>query len=185
MGSILAKPVYRKINLYMNEVDYTKEQLLATVAELNQRLLEFESKRGDVKWLETSLKSRTRDLSERMKEVECIHALLQMSVKQDSPFEHGAEKMIRTIREGWQYPEVTSVRIKWDDKEYQSLDFSTVRSKQSEPIMVSGKRRGELEVGYTMEKPTIWQGPFLKEEAKLLRSIALWLSLVIEKIDSN
>jgi hypothetical protein len=51
--------------------------------------------------------------------------------------------------------------------------------------MVSGKRRGELEVGYTMEKPTIWQGPFLKEEAKLLRSIALWLSLVIEKIDSN
>jgi GAF domain-containing protein len=77
------------------------------------------------------------------------------------------------------------VRIKWDDNEYQSLDFSTVRSKQSEPIMVSGKRRGELEVGYTMEKPTIWQGPFLKEEAKLLRSIALWLSLVIEKIDSN
>lgn len=169
----------------MNNCDHSKEELIATIAELNERLLEFESRRGESKWLDSSLRIRTRELSERMKELECIHGLLQLSLKQDNPFDHSAEKTIRVIRDGWQFPEVTCVRIKWDEKEYKSLDFDNVQSKQSEPIVVSGKRRGEVEVGYSAEKPSSWKGPFLKEEAKLLQSISLWLSLMIERIDRD
>lgn len=167
----------------MEEHKHSEEELLATIADLNQRLLEYESARGESRWLETNLRRRTQDLSERMKELECLQGLLQMSVKDENPFEPGAEKIIRIIRAGWQYPDATSVRIKWGDHEYKSLDFSDVRARQIEPIIMRGKRRGEVEVGYTADKPTIWQGPFLKEEAKLLRAIALWLSLVIDRID--
>jgi len=167
----------------MTEKNYSVKELLATIETMNQEIIELESKKGEDKWLAGALRRRTHDLSERMKELECLYGLLQLSVKQENPFCRGAEKMIQIIREGWQYPEATCVRIKWDKNEVKSLNFSDCRTRQVEPIVVGGKRRGEIEVGYTADKPSIWQGPFLKEEAKLLRAISLFLSLLITRID--
>jgi hypothetical protein len=169
----------------MEPKNETTENLIATIEEMNRRITELESRRDETKWLEQAFRQRTHELSERMKELECIFNLLQLSLKLDDPFEGGAEKMIHIIREGWQYPNVTGVRIRWDGKEFRSLDFKDIRSRQSEPIIVKGKRRGEVEIGYTVDKPGIWQGPFLREEAKLLRSISLYLSLVIDRLDKD
>jgi hypothetical protein len=167
----------------MDGDSHSKEELIATINEMNQRIADLESRNGEEKWLEHSLRRRTIDLSERMKELECIHELLHLSLKQTDPLGQNAEKIMAVIKDGWQYPDAACVRIKWDGCEIKSFDFKEARNKQIEPIVVGGKRRGEVEVGYTTDKPAAWQGPFLREEAKLLRSISLWLSLVIERLD--
>ncbi len=176
------------MNPEKNNIDpdknYSVNDLLSVIEEMNKEITRLGGKRDDRKWLEGALRRRTHDLSERVKELECLLNLLQLSLKQEDPFERGAEKMIQIIRDGWQYPEATCVRIKWDECESKSLNFSNCKTKQIEPIVVDGKRRGEIEVGYTSDKPYVWQGPFLIEEAKLLRAIALLLSLLIIRNNS-
>lgn len=170
---------------FYNDKNFSNEELLLVIEEMNREIVKLGGKREEKKWLEGALRRRTNELSERVKELECLLNLLQLSLKQENPFERGAEEMIKIIKNAWQYPEATCVRIKFDDYEAKSLNFTTDGAKQIEPIMVNGRRRGEVEVGYTSTKPYVWKGPFLKEEAKLLRAISLLLSLLIAKKDQS
>jgi len=159
--------------------NYTVDELFIVIEEMNQEIIKLGGKRDERKWLEGALRRRTQELSERMKELECLRNLLRLSLKLENPFERGAEEMIKIIKNAWQYPEAACVRIKYDDYEAKSLNYFNGGAKQIEPIMVNGKRRGEIEVGYMSKKPYVWQCPFFKEEAQLLRAISLLLSLLI------
>lgn len=162
--------------------DHSKDELLATIADLNEALRRVEARRDDRDWLEGALRRRTKLLSERMKELDCIHALLRLSTTHVDPLAGHSREILRAIRNGWQNPEAARVRIQCDGRAWSSPGSDADGPKLIEPIVVRGTRRGEIEIGYP-DGPSIGPDPFLAEEAELLRSIALWLALVIEKRD--
>jgi len=61
------------------------------------------------------------------------------------------------------------------------LRFQDGRHQQTADIVVTGERRGVVEVVYKEERPELDEGPFLKEERNLIDAVARELALIIER----
>ena len=119
-------------------------------------------------------------LKERVKELECLYNILQISVdKQNCSLEEIFMDILEVLPRAWQYPEISSAKIVFDDLEYLSVDYITPKYKQESDIIVEGQKRGFVEISYSEETVLHDEGPFLKEERALINSIARKLALII------
>jgi len=136
----------------------------------------------DRKQSEVVLRERTKDLDERVKELNCLYGISNLVEKPDISLEEISQGLVDLIPLSWQYPEITCSRMFLDDEEYKTENFKETNWKQSSEIFVTGKRIGVLEICYLEEKPEIDEGPFLKEERNLIDAITGRLRHVIERI---
>ena len=118
--------------------------------------------------------------NERMKELNCAFGIIE-SIRSRENIEQIFNDAVNLMPAAWQYPEITRVRIQFDDLYYASQAFEESEFRQSADITVSGKLRGTVEVFYLEECPEADEGPFLKEEHDLIDSIAGTLSEAIER----
>jgi PAS domain S-box-containing protein/putative nucleotidyltransferase with HDIG domain len=124
-------------------------------------------------------------VKERTKELETIY---QMSNLVQSSYQTKGEllkEMVNILPSGWAYPEIAKARIILDDKTYVSSNFEETEWMLKEDIVVNGEERGSLEIFYTEEKPVMYEGPFLKEERKLLHTITERLNRIIERLETH
>jgi len=108
-------------------------------------------------------------LLERVKELQCLHGIAA-AIRKQSPSDI-FEEIATLIPPAWHYPAITRCRINFDDREYVSEPFNESPWKLSADIVVDGSRRGSIDVFYMEERPELDDGPFLKEECKLLHTI--------------
>ncbi len=101
-----------------------------------------------------------------MYEVERILARL------DLPLEEAFQQVVEVIPPGWQYPDICRAMIEYGDEVFTNEDFRPTPWVQSSDIVVQGKIVGRLSVWYAEDRPTEDIGPFLKEEERLIRTIA-------------
>lgn len=123
-------------------------------------------------------------LRERLKEVRCLYNITN-SIRSEVPLKKLLVNTTMYVREAWQYPEFTRVRIKLDGKKYESVKFKETKFKQAADIVVKGKVRGVIEVYYIKKMPESDEGPFLKEERKFLNEIVSYLGAYIEKMETE
>ncbi len=112
------------------------------------------------------------DLKERAKELNCIYEVQEILTKIDEPVDHICNGIIKAMPPGWQYPEICKAKITFDDQVFQSEGFEETEWAQCAVIKVRELVVGNLCVIYTDERPIINEGPFLKEERKLIENIA-------------
>ena len=122
------------------------------------------------------------ELKERIKELNCVYAVSDIVKESDISIQKALERIIRIIPDGWQYPEITCVRIRLNEEEYVSENFSETIWKLATELNVHGGEVGLLEVYYLIEKPLKDEGPFILEERRLIDAIALILEKFIEKM---
>jgi PAS domain S-box-containing protein len=132
------------------------------------------------KQAEEALKEKTYDLSERVKELNCLYGISALVEQQGISLEEILEGTADLIPLSWQYPEITCARIILESQEYRTQNFKVTIWKQASDIVVHGERTGAVEVYYLEEKPEIDEGPFLKEERSLINAIAERLGRIIE-----
>ena len=137
------------------------------------------------KQAEETLRQRTHNLGERVKELNCLYGISNLVEKPDISLEEIFQGLVDLIPPSWQYPEITCSRIILEDKEYKTENFKETNWKQSSEIFVTGKRVGVLELCYLEEKPEINEGPFLKEERSLIDAITERLGHIIERIQAR
>jgi len=177
------------------EVTYTRKDGTTGWAELYISLLKLGKRKIGVqviqyditerKQAEEILRTRTHELSERVKELDCLYSISNLPQKLSS-CEELFQGIIDLIPPGWQYPEVTCARVILDGQEFRTNNFNKGTIwKQASDIAVNGNRIGMLEVGYLEEKPQIYEGPFLKEERNLINEIAEVLANTIERKRMN
>jgi len=128
--------------------------------------------------LEKTVKSRTNDLNERIKELECLYGTVSF-IQDTSDLDKIFQAVADFIPLGWQFPEITRSKITIEGKEYVSEPFTESNWKQSANIMLDGKKGGVIEVYYLHEKPDMDEGPFLKEERDLIDNLSSSLSKAI------
>jgi len=166
------------------ELSKSRNQLEILVAERFRELSrineELKAEIVERKRTEESLRVRTHDLNERIKELKCLYSICNFFGKQKSEKEIFNE-IVHVIPSAWQYPEITCARILVDNKEYKTENFKETSRKQSGEIMIHGEKIGTVEVGYLEEKPGLDEGPFLKEERDLLNAIARELTEMLER----
>ncbi len=113
-------------------------------------------------------------LQERTKELNCLYTVEELLGRHDRPVEETFAGVIAAIPSGWQYPEFCRVRIRvpGEGLECVSEGFVEVPWVQTASIRVDGEPVGALDIIYSDELPPADEGPFLKEERKLITSIA-------------
>ncbi len=111
-------------------------------------------------------------LQERAKELNCLYEVEQILARLDLPLEQAFQQVVAVIPPGWQYPDVCRALIEHGDEVFTNEDFRPTPWVQSSDIVVQEEAVGRLSVWYAEERPTEDSGPFLKEEERLIRTIA-------------
>ncbi len=127
------------------------------------------------------LREITNNLTERVKELNCLYGLSRLFENQSLTIENILQGVINLVPPAWQYPEVTSARIKLKNSEFKTANFQPTVWIQKQNIIVNQKRFGSIEVYYLEARPQFDEGPFLKEERNLLYVIAERLGHTIER----
>ncbi len=121
----------------------------------------------------------SHDLRERVKELDCLYGISNLLEKPGISLEEIIRGTLRILPNAWQYPEVTCGRITLDDRTFRTKNFRETAWRLASDIVVNDENMGTLEVFYKEERPQSHEGPFLKEERKLIDAVAEKLGKII------
>ncbi|RLD38615.1 MAG: pyruvate, phosphate dikinase, partial [Bacteroidetes bacterium] len=119
------------------------------------------------------------ELKERAKELNCLYSVQEILNKADTLTGESIQNIVDIIPPGFQYPEITSTRINCPLGTFSSENFKESTWEMKANIVIQDETIGEVSVFYSKEMPTSHEGPFLKEERRLLESIAERIGLQI------
>jgi pyruvate,water dikinase len=120
-----------------------------------------------------------RILREREKELLSLFQIEKILNNPDATTDEVFHSVIEAVRQGWQYPEHCQVKITFDNSTFVSKNFVETPWVLSADIAIRDKIAGKISVYYAKELPVADDGPFLKEERKLLETIAERLGFFI------
>ncbi len=120
---------------------------------------------------EYALQEKINQLKEREKEMKCLYKV-QGVIDEDLPVDEFLNTIIKHLWGGWQYPNITRVKITLEDKIYKESGWEETEWVQHADIIVDDEVLGEIEVYYTQFKELVTDSQFLPEEQKLLNTIA-------------
>ncbi len=123
-----------------------------------------------------SMNKLIASLQERAKELNCLYQIDDILKDLDEPLDSVFSRIIEAIPPGWQYPEVCQAKIVYDNKEYKSPGLTETEWVQKADFIIDGRAIGTISIYYTQEMPAEDDGPFLKEEAKLINTLAKRIS---------
>ncbi|HUI82654.1 MAG TPA: PEP/pyruvate-binding domain-containing protein [Candidatus Binatia bacterium] len=121
---------------------------------------------------ETQVAAILHELQERAKELSCLYRVDERLSHSELPLEEILCGIVEILPPGWQYPHDCQARIVFEGKSIESSDFRPTEWVQSANIVVQGETLGSVEVSYRQQMPRSDEGPFLKEERKLIQTIA-------------
>jgi PAS domain S-box-containing protein len=131
--------------------------------------------------LEHRVKKLERKLAERERELNCLYGLADIAEEHGISLEEILKQAPPLVTASWQYPEITCARIIMGDKEFSTKNFRVTKWRQAADIVVSGTRLGEIEIYYLEERPELDEGPFHKEERRLIDALAERLGRITEQ----
>ena len=130
---------------------------------------------------EAALSQKTIELGERVKELQCLYEMSKLVAASDKYMGAIFKEAVCLIPPGWQYPEIACARIAIGEEQFMTDNFRQTPWRLSAGIVASGEKLGSVEVCYLEERPTLDEGPFLKEERALIDSLARKISATVER----
>jgi len=115
-------------------------------------------------------------LRERAKELNCLYNVHEVISRPNTTVDEICRGLVEVIPRGWQYPADCWARITLEGTVYEPAKALVTSWKQSADVVVAGEVVGTIEVFYTRQFPRLDEGPFLKEERRLINTIAEWLA---------
>jgi len=110
-------------------------------------------------------------LREREKEMKCLYKVHDI-IESNLPIDEFLMEITKHMWGGWQYPNITRVKITFEGKIFKEPGWFETKWVHSANIVVDDKVLGKIEVYYTEFKRLVRNSQFLPEEQKLLNTIA-------------
>ncbi len=120
------------------------------------------------------------DLKEHVRQLNCLYGLSRLTDKPDTPLDRVFQQATTLIRNAYQNPDKTSVRITFDGVQYKTDNFAKTEVSHYAEIKVDGEQTGQIEVYYLGEKAENGEKTLLKAEQDMLNIIAKRLGLIAE-----
>ncbi len=168
------EPVW--LNLTVSQVKEDTEQppwLLAVAQNLSDR-----------KRAEKEIVNLIHNIGLRLKELNCMFTISN-SIRTSESLNEIFQATVNAIPHGWSYPKITRVMLRYNGREWMSEPFTETDWKLSSNITVGGEVCGAVDVYYIEECSTLDEGPFMKEERRLIDSISLMLSETLDRRKSQ
>ena len=128
-----------------------------------------------------TLERRTRELGERVKELNCLYGIAELVRTPDISLEGIFQGIVDLIPPAWQFPDQTCARLTVEGQTFSTANFTETTRKQTSEIVLHDKQVGMLEICYLGDKLAGNEVLFLKEEQLLLRAITERIGRVIER----
>lgn len=113
-----------------------------------------------------------KELEERAKELSCLYKIEDTLNNSGISLDEAFIMVVDTIPSGWQFPNITKVKLEYKGSTYTSDNFSESIWFQRSEVKVNDEIVGLISVYYTKPVRDFDEGPFLKEERKLLNTIS-------------
>ncbi len=129
----------------------------------------------------TDRKRFQRELSERIRELQCLYRVLELTTDETRPIDAICADVAATLPSSLQYGEHAVARITIDGAEHRSAFWRPPVRALSAPVRAEGKQIGEVEIGYPEIPPGVagGQDPFLAAERTLIEAIATHVGRMI------
>lgn len=114
----------------------------------------------------------TSALEERQKEIAFLHDFEDLLHDQTLLKEDIFLIVIKRMQKAWQFPELCEVRLRYRDKTYETGGYIEDMPLLSVDLIAGEKIVGDIQVIYTSSVSKGEVGPFLKQEKRLLETIA-------------
>lgn len=124
-------------------------------------------------------------LKERVKELTCLYGIARIAEQLEVPLDEMLKSIVALLPQAWQYPEITHSRIILDENSYTTSGFQQTQYTQNADILANGTLRGHVEIVYGENRPERDEGPFLKEERKLIDAIAREIGRIVERKEAE
>ncbi len=135
---------------------------------------------------EKRLQKNQYSLKEKNKELEYFFNFNKLVGESPHSLEKIMQGAVNLIPPAYQYPDITCAKIKLGGREFKSAGCRRWAKKWRQKVDIANKEKiGSIEVCYAKKKPTANEGPFLKEERKLLDAIAERLARIVERLESE
>jgi PAS domain S-box-containing protein len=125
------------------------------------------------------------NLSERVKELNCLYGIAQLVEDPDTSLESIAEGTVRLIPSAFLYPEITCARIRMEDSTFATANCAETAWRLSTHIVAFGKIAGTLDVYLLEARPDVDEGPFMAEERALIGAVAERLGRIVERVRTD
>lgn len=112
------------------------------------------------------------ELRERAKELSCLYKVQELLSDLNQPLERICQGVVEALPPGWQYPDVCQVQLTFGERTFATAEYVDTPWVQSTDIFVQNEIVGQIKICYTEERPPADEGPFLKEERKLINTVA-------------
>jgi signal transduction histidine kinase/PAS domain-containing protein/ActR/RegA family two-component response regulator len=115
------------------------------------------------------------EIRERIKELECLYRVLELTADDSRPIEVICRDVVDTLIASLLHASRAVARVVLGNAEYRNDGWAEPSSSLKASIVANGLAIGHIEIGYvgSVSEPTNGFGPFLKEERVLLEGIAL------------
>ena len=113
-----------------------------------------------------------RALRERAKELECLYRVEALLAASEGALEERLPELVAALPAGWQYPDICRARVVLGEERSESAGFAETGWLQRAEVSVQGEAAGSVEICYLEARPRADEGPFLKEERRLIETIA-------------
>lgn len=121
-------------------------------------------------------------LRERIKELNCLYGIARLAEHYYDSMDDFLKYLVDFLPPSWQYPNITCVRIVFEDRTYRSKNFKVTKWRQLSQILAYNEPVGEVAVFYLEERPAADEGPFLKEERLLIDEVAQRIGTIAIRI---
>jgi len=108
-------------------------------------------------------------LLERVKELTCLNSIARLAEDPEMPTDAILQRAVRILPAAWQYHDLASARLTFDEHVYETPGFVAEGQKQSAKILVHGKHRGTVEVTYREQNNVASQVGLIVERRETAR----------------
>jgi pyruvate, water dikinase len=119
-----------------------------------------------------SLDSILHSLRERAKELQCLYNVQALVNRPDISVQDLCQELLGILPVGWQYPNICFARVTLNGTVCEPPQATRTPWVQKADVVAHGKTVGAIEIYYTEPMPDAQEGPFLKEERRLLDTVA-------------
>lgn len=166
----------------------SKDKLIDALKELNASLSNSEkvvvSQKMEMEWLDDALKKRTRELNERVKELGCLYKISDLLDQNSLPLATVMQEIVKSIKNALQYPQIVSVKIFLNGKEFKTTQFGKGAKALNCKIVNRKKDLGFIEVSLDSAALKNIEICFLREEQELINEIARRIGIYWERVNS-
>lgn len=111
------------------------------------------------------------DYGERTKELWGINTTSEI-IDREAGVKETLQQIAEALPEALQEPEVACAKIVYEGVAYRSRAFKDTEWRVREPFMTIDNRKGYVQLNYKKAMAERYEGPFLKEEVRMLRNVA-------------